>query len=1087
LKELINDTYARRVVLVVDQFEEVFTLCNNVDQRETFFKCLLDSLNYLGDKFCLVLALRADFLGKCAEREYSGLARMIQEHLVTATPMTDDELKQAIKEPAKQCNCEVEQDLVDALVKDVKSEPGSLPLLQYTLKELWEKRIDKMLTYSAYEKLKGSKGINGILEKHANKVYDELSEEEKEVAKYIFIELTGLGDGTGDTRKKIKLNDLLKKSSYEEELVKKVKDILTENNLVIAYQEKLDNGEEYEVVNLAHEVLIHHWTKLRSYLDEHRGVLPLKEEIERAAEKWEQEQEVKDFLYTSKELKKVEIIQNYQLLNAQGQRFIEKSKKHQTRKKLYSWTLASLIALIIAFIAGFTVYQNNELTKFFQSNQSIALTRYSDVLFRKGEKFDAILEGLRAAIPLQKLRLYTPEETIDALRRALYGVKERNRLQGHIGKVYSLSFSPDNQILASGSLDKTIKIWDVNTGKKINTLKGHDGKVYSVNFSPVSVASPQGIGQILASGSLDTTIKLWNATTGEEINTLRGHSSEVNSISFSPNGKILASGSLDKTIKLWNVAAGEEIKTLKGHTSKVNSISFSPDGKTLASGSEDGTVRLWNLDTYESTILSEDDYFVYSVSFSADGKTLASGGADGTIRLWDLSDAGNISNRQPTILNRHDYSVYSVSFSKDGKILASGSFDNTIKLWDVAKGKEISTVTGHSDWILNVSFSPDSKILASAAADGTIKIWDVTKIEENTTFIGHTDWINSVSFDPKDKTRLASGSADGTIKIWDVDTGKEKYTIYTFNVNNAQNSRKRRINSISFSPNGKILASSSADGFIQLWDAVTGKAIKQKPVGHNTWINSVIFTHDSKKIVFSTLNSTVQIWDLETDKVSIPFEGSDGFSGLSFSPDGKILAAGCFDNTIKLWNFETSKVIKTLEGHTSKVNSISFSPVSVASPQGIGKILASGSFDNTIKLWNLETGEVIKTLEGHNSKVYSVSFSPNGKLLASSSADKTIKLWDVSTGKEIKTFTEHIGDILSIAFSPDGKTLASGSADEKVMLWKVPENNAEIAEAEDSDANQLIKDGCKFAVSYLRYNPNVSKDDRDLCNNIDIQ
>ena len=287
-------------------------------------------------------------------------------------------------------------------------------------------------------------------------------------------------------------------------------------------------------------------------------------------------------------------------------------------------------------------------------------------------------------------------------------------LKGHSNEVWSVSFSPDGQVLASGSLDKTIKLWDVGSRRKIATLKGHRYPVLSVSFSPD--------GQVLASGGNDTTIKLWDVGSRREIATLKGHRGAVYSVSFSPDGQVLASCSSDKTIKLWYVGSRREIATLKGHSEDVVSVSFSPDGQVLASGSYDHTIiKLWDVGSRrEIATLKGHSSYVISVPFSPDGQVLASGSRDKTIKLWDVG-----SRREIATLKGHSNIVWSVSFSPDGQVLASGSYDKTIKLWDVGSRREIATLKGHSSAVFSVSFSPDGQVLASGSLDNTIKLWDV--------------------------------------------------------------------------------------------------------------------------------------------------------------------------------------------------------------------------------------------------------------------------------------------------------------------------------------------------------------------------
>lgn len=383
-------------------------------------------------------------------------------------------------------------------------------------------------------------------------------------------------------------------------------------------------------------------------------------------------------------------------------------------------------------------------------------------------------------------------------------------LTGHSSMVWSIAFSPDGQILASGSDDQTVKLWDINTGQCLKTLTGHHSIVWSVAFSPIPPSPPleRGVGGILASGSEDQTVKLWDLHTKQVIRTLQGYAMQVWSVAFSPDGKILASANTGSVL-LWDTNTGQCWKTLHKHTNWSTSVDFSADGQFLASSGSEQIVRIWDVSTgeclkilqghqgwilssifspvenilvscsFDSTIqiwdvreskcrktLKGHTNWVWSIALSSDGQTLASGGFDKVIKIWNVGDGECLQT-----LQGHTNWVWSVAFSFDGQTLASGSTDQTIKLWDIATGECVKTLKGHTNQIFQVKFSPDNRILASCSTDQTIRLWNVDSGECVAILHGHTNQIRCVAFSPNGQL-LASGSDDETIKLWNVNTGE---------------------------------------------------------------------------------------------------------------------------------------------------------------------------------------------------------------------------------------------------------------------------------------------------------------------------
>ena len=583
-------------------------------------------------------------------------------------------------------------------------------------------------------------------------------------------------------------------------------------------------------------------------------------------------------------------------------------------------------------------------------------------------------------------------------------------------EVRSIAYSPNGKMLASGSGDNTVKLWDARSGDLLRTLAGHKWIVHSVAFAPD--------GNTLASGSGDRTIKIWDVRSGELLRTLEGYKGYVSSVAFAPEGKTLASGS-DNTVKLWDTRSGELLRTLEGHTDTVLSVAFAPDGKTLASGSTDNAIKLWDARSGEVLrTLEGHTSSVWSVAFAPDGSTLASSSDDNTIKLWDAH-----SGELLRTLEGHTSLVYSVTFASDGSTLASGSSDNAIKLWDARSGETLRTLEGHTEDVTSVAFAPDGNTLTSGSDDKTIKTWDAHSGELQLSIDargpghkrkGHTDTVLSVAFAP-DGSTLASGSYDKTIKTWDARSGELLRTL---------EGHKWIVYSVAFAPDGNTLVSGSHDKTIKLWDARSG-ALLRTLEGHTSWFWSVAFAPEGNTLASGSSYDTVKLWDARSGDLLRTLEGHKWIvHSVAFAPDGNTLASGSWDSTIKLWDAHSGALLRTLEGHTSWVRSVAFTPD--------GSTLASGSGDKTIKLWDARSGELLRTLEGHTDSVRSVAFAPDGSTLASSSLDKTIKLWDAHSGELLRTLEGHTDSVYSVAFAPDGNTLASGGRDKTVKLWRVP-------------------------------------------------
>jgi len=586
------------------------------------------------------------------------------------------------------------------------------------------------------------------------------------------------------------------------------------------------------------------------------------------------------------------------------------------------------------------------------------------------------------------------------------------------GILYQIAYSPDGKTLVAAT-SIGIQFYDAISLEKIRFIPT-ESPISSIAFSPD--------GDIVATGSSEGIIEMWDAKNSALLQTLEGHTSGVLSIAFSPDGGTLASGEgsrnewyEDNSIRIWDVKSGTLLHTLDGHTKEVTSISFSPDGRRLVSSSSGGTIKLW--DAEGGGLLQTLDYGggVSCVTFSPDGRWLLSG-SGGFIKQWDAE-----SGRLLRYLVSHPgmSTVRSISISPDGIWLAAGLVDGTIYLIETRKFTyEPKILTGHTTEVSSIVFSPDGLYLVSASLDHSIKLWEAKNgvlektLESNSRF-GDAE---SVVFSP-DGSWLASGSNHNTIKLWDAQSGALLQTL---------EGHTSGVNSVVFSPDGSWLASGSWDGTIRLWDAESGTLL-QTLEGHTSGVDSVVFSPDGSKLASGSRDKTIRLWDAQSGALLQTLEGAmRGVNSVVFSPDGIWLASGSTnDNTIKLWDAQSGALLQTLEGHTSGVNSVVFSPD--------GRRLASASYDKTIMVWNAQSGVLLQTLDGHNGVVTSVVFSPDGRRLASGSWDGTIRLWDAESGTLLQTLKGNMDGVTSVAFSPDGNKLASSSEDGTIRIWNTSE------------------------------------------------
>lgn len=772
------------------------------------------------------------------------------------------------------------------------------------------------------------------------------------------------------------------------------------------------------------------------------------------AQNWSSGRSISDldyqFLAKSEELDRQEV---QQALEAARMREVEARLTQEKRTAklqrflLISVSSALVIAIVLGGISWFQYHQARVNEHQSKTNEVKALNQSAESLFALNQRFEALIQSMKSYRQLQTLSdvdTKIRQNVKLTLQKAVYGIQEYNQLLGHTSIIHTVKFSPKGDLIASGSQDKTIKLWKPD-GTLWKTLARHQDGIVGVAFSPRQ--------PLLASASYDKTIKLWN-TNGTYLRTLTGHRDGVVAVSFSPTEDKLISASFDQTLKLWTTE-GKLLKTIAAHTNKIKTVVFSPNGQEFASGSADNTVKIWTSDGTLLKTLTGHRAEIMSVAWSPDGQTLASASRDKTVKLWSWE--GELIHT----FGPFEDEVWGVTFSQEGKLLAAAIRNQQIQIWrkdpTTSSYNPYKTLWQHQAEVSDVAFSPDGQTIASASWDKSVKLAK-TGYSLVMPLIGHQDTVWGIAFSPDGQT-IASSSLDKTIKLW-TKKGRLLQTL---------TGHELRVNQVEFSSDGHWLASTSDDGTIKLWKKTAQGLFAPQPdktlLGHIWGVWGVKFTPDNQSIVSGSWDKTARIWGID-GKLRYTFSGHRGqVWSIVIQSEGKWVASSSDDNTIKLWKFN-GQLLQTLTGHQDGIWGLALSPD--------GQILASASRDETIKLWRwsprIKSFIYENTLKGHTANVMAVAFSPDQKLLASVSQDKTIKLWKLD-GTLIKSLNGHNGEVYNVKFSPDGQTLASVSEDKTVLLWDLDQvlNLNEFAYA------------CNWIKDYLKNNTQLSSEDRMLC------
>jgi WD40 repeat protein/class 3 adenylate cyclase len=995
-------------VIVVDQFEEIFTLCRDEDERFAFVEELLDR----SQEGRVIVALRADFYGDCAA--FPRLAAELEERHLLIGPMSEEELRRAIERPAEQVGLVLEPGLVDTMLRDVSAQPGALPLLSHSLLETWKRRSGRMLTVIGYLQ---SGGVQGAIAKTAETVFrDQLSSDQQTLARSIFLRLTQIGGDAEDTRRRVSTVELVPHPEQQAD-VDEVLRTLVEARLVTI---------DGKGVELSHEALIRHWPRLTQWLDEDREGRLVHRRLTEAAQEWEAlDRDSGGLLRGARLASTIEwATANDDELNQLERDFLAASRRAGERavRRLRAGIATLALLLLLAIAAGVVAFHQSIVSKHEATLATARALTEASAASLSTDPERSILLALKAIDTFRSTSGGVPREAVENLHSAMEA--DRLRLVFNTPASQYVAFSPNGQLAATaGGVAHAVDLWSTRTGRRILALPTRAAAGPDLRFSPN--------GSTLYEHASGVGVAGWSTRTGRQTLLVRDRGPLTN-LALSPDGRRIAATSFDGSLTVWNTHTGRQVMRVSAPPGLCGT-SFSPDGKQIAAAmcfgsNPQASALVWDSRTGRRLLTiggrTGANSATLDVAYSPDGRELATVANDGKGQVWNARNGQLL-----TTLVGHTGWVFAVKFSPDGRRIATGSGDATARIWDARTGRQLLVLAGHSQGVYDLAFSPRGNELLTGSTDGTARIWDMRPqgSRDALTIPGQSGFKGalSVGYSPDGRMMAIGGGGSPSAALWDAATGRRMRILRN----------KGDVYATAFSPNGRRVLVVGAAG-ASIFAVRSGRMQLRLPVPRDALGVSGSWTPNGRSVAVGLLTNpgAVLVWNSQTGKLVRKFAfPPNGVIDSAFSPDGTRIAAAGAGSVAKLWDFHSGRLLATLVGHKNTLTSVAFSPD--------GTRLATTSFDGTAKLWDGHSGKLLSTIRGTSSgTLWDVAFSPEGKTLATAGDDTKVELWDAASGKQLLTLPGATRAVQHVAFSPDGTRLAAASADGSVRAYILPLN-----------------------------------------------